>query len=98
MNYSYPINYVSPLYQVLRAPQHKLWNHNIIYALNLPKTVIFAVVDALPSIFDTVHVYVPSFSNVTGLMCKVLPPLIGVAFEMLLFPSLAHEYVKAGSP
>ena len=59
---------------------------------------MFAVVEAFPSTLVTTHVYVPSFSIVTGLMCNVLFPFIRTAFGTFLLPFILQEYCKAGSP
>lgn len=59
---------------------------------------MFAVVKAFPSTLVTTHVYVPSFSIVTGLMCNVLFPFIRIAFGTICFPFIFQEYCKAGSP
>ena len=59
---------------------------------------MFAVVEAFPSILVTIHVYGPSLSIVTGLMCKVLFPLTRTAFGIYCLPFKFQEYCNAGSP
>ena len=65
---------------------------------NEPKIVMFAVAEAFPSILVTIHVYVPSLSIVTGLMCKVSFPLTRIAFGTYWLSFKFQDYCNAGSP